>query len=222
MGSARRGLLSKYHALLGQSHRHPHPFLDGGNLLEIGSALGEVKDVNADIPLIFERRARIPSGKIVKIEFVYDKLHRWCFTCHHISHKERSCPHLTEQQRMEKRLEREAAREYDVQQGEDRTRQRDAPLNTAHDRAPTPSQMRRQEGVSSTNLGRTHRPQLENPKEPRVSRQDIREPSQRHRDSVWKQLDSRSVAHGERYYDPKQGLHQSLGEHSQHPEAEKV
>ncbi|XP_024014304.1 uncharacterized protein LOC112088236 [Eutrema salsugineum] len=77
------------------------------NFRTIGDRLGDVKAVdaraariqislNADEPLRFKIRARLQSGEVVRVEMKYEKLDRWCLTCRHISHDERSCPLLTE------------------------------------------------------------------------------------------------------------------------------
>lgn len=91
----------------------------------IGSALGQVVAVdarasrmqitlNGDRPLHFDRKVMLPSGEIVPIKLSYEKLYRWCFTCRMISHEERTCPLLSEEQRKEKRAVREAAREASI------------------------------------------------------------------------------------------------------------
>lgn len=70
--------------------------------------------LNGDLPLNFARKVNLPSGKIVPIKLSYEKLHRWCFNCKRISHEERTCHLLTDDQRQERRAAREAAREASI------------------------------------------------------------------------------------------------------------
>ncbi|XP_024016272.1 uncharacterized protein At4g02000-like [Eutrema salsugineum] len=118
------------------------------NFSVIGNRLGDVRAVdaraariqislNADEPLRFTARARLQSGEVVRVEMKYEKLDRWCLTCRHISHDERTCPFLTEDQRREKMREREAERSLAQASREDLIRDRDV------------MQMRRQAGQIS-------------------------------------------------------------------------
>lgn len=77
----------------------------------IGEALGEAKTVdvdgarvqvslNGDNPLQFERKVGFDNGDIVKVSLRYEGLHRYCFSCKRISHKERTCPELSDLDRM--------------------------------------------------------------------------------------------------------------------------
>lgn len=121
---------------------------------EIGRNLGVVRaidadtarvqvTVNVDEPLKFARKARLPSGEIVKLELKYERLFRWCFNCGHISHEERTCPSLTEAQRQERRAAREAARELTLENHEGRIRTRDSPLRVNPETASIPYRLRR-------------------------------------------------------------------------------
>lgn len=91
----------------------------------IGRVLGQVVAVdarasrmqvtlNGDCPLHFDKKVMLPSGEVVPIKLSYEKLHRWCFTCRMISHEERTCPLLTDEQRQERRTARDAAREASI------------------------------------------------------------------------------------------------------------
>ncbi|KAL0825265.1 hypothetical protein Bca101_048942 [Brassica carinata] len=62
--------------------------------------------INVDKPLQFERRIEFPNGDIGRIFFSYEGLHRYCFTCHMISHDENACPQLTPEERELKRQQR--------------------------------------------------------------------------------------------------------------------
>ncbi|KAH0911736.1 hypothetical protein HID58_035057 [Brassica napus] len=62
--------------------------------------------IEADKPLQFERRIDFPNGDIGKVTLTYEGLHRYCFTCKHISHDENSCPLLTPEERDLKRKQR--------------------------------------------------------------------------------------------------------------------
>ncbi|KAH0880514.1 LOW QUALITY PROTEIN: hypothetical protein HID58_067908, partial [Brassica napus] len=62
--------------------------------------------VNVDKPLQFERRIEFPNGDIGRIFFSYEGLHRYCFTCHMISHDENACPQLTPEERELKQQQR--------------------------------------------------------------------------------------------------------------------
>ncbi|XP_024016351.1 uncharacterized protein At4g02000-like [Eutrema salsugineum] len=106
------------------------------NFRTIGSSLGDVNavdehaarvrvSVNADAPLKFTTRARLQSGEVVKVDLKYEKPERWCLTCRHISHDEKTCPYLSEDQRREKRLEREAERNSAQAAREEQIRERD-------------------------------------------------------------------------------------------------
>lgn len=99
--------------------------------------------VNVDEPLKFARKARLPSGEIVKLELKYERLSRWCFNCGHISHEEQTYPSLTEAQRQERRAAREAARELTLENHEGRIRTRDSPLWVNPETASIPSRLRR-------------------------------------------------------------------------------
>lgn len=80
---------------------------------EIGKALGNIEktdadrakiqvSVNADAPLQFERRVGFPNGDTGMVTFIYEGLHRHCFTCKMLSHEEGTCPNLSPEQREEK------------------------------------------------------------------------------------------------------------------------
>lgn len=62
--------------------------------------------INADEPLQFERKAGYANGDVIKVNLKYEELHRHCFTCKRISHKEGTCPELTPEQREAKRIAR--------------------------------------------------------------------------------------------------------------------
>ncbi|XP_024004884.1 uncharacterized protein At4g02000-like [Eutrema salsugineum] len=106
------------------------------NFRTIGKTLGEVVvvdaraarvqvSINADEPLKFKARARLQTGEVVKVDLKYERLDRWCLTCKHISHDEKTFPLLTEEQRREKMLEREAERNLQQVAREDQTRDTD-------------------------------------------------------------------------------------------------
>lgn len=65
--------------------------------------------VDVSKPLMFDKKAVSEEGEEVLVTFKYEKLHRYCFTCKMISHEERSCPLLTEEERFQKRIERAKA-----------------------------------------------------------------------------------------------------------------
>ncbi|KAL0854297.1 hypothetical protein Bca101_059449 [Brassica carinata] len=88
----------------------------------LGSRLGHVGPVeakaakfqvelNAELPLKFALRAQLPSGEIVPVSLEYVNLHRWCHSFRLISHEDESCPSLTEQERKQGRLAKEADRD---------------------------------------------------------------------------------------------------------------
>lgn len=56
--------------------------------------------------LQFEKKAISEDGEEVTVTLKFEKLHRYCFTCKMISHEERSCPLLTEEERYQKRIDR--------------------------------------------------------------------------------------------------------------------
>ncbi|CAH2052064.1 unnamed protein product, partial [Thlaspi arvense] len=81
-----------------------------GTFKEIGKALGKVVNmdlngarmkvsINADESLQFERKVGFPNGDVGMISLVYEGLYRYCFKCKRVSHKESSCPLLTEDQK---------------------------------------------------------------------------------------------------------------------------
>lgn len=87
---------------------------------EIGDALGKVSEVDAiearilvavDVtrPLKMKKRVVLENGDEVTVSLVYEKLHRYCFTCFMISHEERDCPHLSDRQRQLNKEQRAAA-----------------------------------------------------------------------------------------------------------------
>lgn len=90
------------------------------NLFWLNEIFFEFGKSFGDEPLIFEKKAQLPSGEIVKVSLKYEKLYRWCFTCGHISHDEDSCPMLSEEQKREKRLARATSREPDSNNREDK------------------------------------------------------------------------------------------------------
>ncbi|CAE5959974.1 unnamed protein product [Arabidopsis arenosa] len=76
----------------------------------IGDAIGRVSEVdvtearvlvavNVTKPLKFKKRVLTDNGEEVMVSLTYEKLFRYCFTCHLISHEERDCPHLSENQK---------------------------------------------------------------------------------------------------------------------------
>ncbi|KAF3509536.1 hypothetical protein F2Q69_00005565 [Brassica cretica] len=75
-----------------------------GKKLNINSTKARIQvSIEADKPLQFERRIGFPNGDIGKVTLAYEGLHRYCFTCKHISHDENSCPLLTPEERDLKR-----------------------------------------------------------------------------------------------------------------------
>lgn len=95
----------------------PVHFWNDGTFTEIAKALGtklaiDAKSarihvsVNIDMPLQFEGTVGFPNGDTGKVTFLYVGLHRYCFTCKMISHDENNCSELSEEQRLQKRLER--------------------------------------------------------------------------------------------------------------------
>ncbi|KAG7594365.1 Zinc knuckle CX2CX4HX4C [Arabidopsis thaliana x Arabidopsis arenosa] len=95
----------------------PREFWSEGPLKSMGKSLGEVIcvdektgkiQVSVDVtrPLRFEKKAISSNGEEHLVTFKYEKLHRYCFTCKMISHEERSCPHLTDEDRIRLRIER--------------------------------------------------------------------------------------------------------------------
>ncbi|KAH0903074.1 hypothetical protein HID58_042577, partial [Brassica napus] len=62
--------------------------------------------IEADKSLQLERRIGFPNGDIGRVTLTYEGLHRYCFTCHHISHDENTCPQLTPAERELKRKQR--------------------------------------------------------------------------------------------------------------------
>lgn len=78
-----------------------------GKKLSIDSTKARIHvSIEADKPLQFERRIDFPNGDIGKVTLTYEGLHRYCFTCKHISHDENSCPLLTPEERDLKRKQR--------------------------------------------------------------------------------------------------------------------
>ncbi|CAE6205144.1 unnamed protein product [Arabidopsis arenosa] len=86
----------------------------------IGRALGRVSEVdvsearvlvavNVTKPLKFKKRVVTDNGKEVTVSLIYEKLYRFCFACNMISHEERDCPHLTENQKQQNKERRAAA-----------------------------------------------------------------------------------------------------------------
>lgn len=95
----------------------PREFWSEGPLKSMGKSLGEVISVDEKAgkiqvsvevtrPLRFEKKAVSSNGEEHLVSFKYEKLHRFCFTCKLISHEERSCPHLTDDDRFRLRAER--------------------------------------------------------------------------------------------------------------------
>ncbi|KAG7559082.1 Reverse transcriptase domain [Arabidopsis thaliana x Arabidopsis arenosa] len=95
----------------------PREFWSEGPLKSMGKSLGEVIcvdektgkiQVSVDVtrPLRFEKKAISSNGEEHLVTFKYEKLHRYCFTCKMISHEERSCPHLTDEDRIRLSIER--------------------------------------------------------------------------------------------------------------------
>lgn len=91
----------------------------------IGDALGETKAVdadgarvqvslNGDNPLHFESKVGFDNGDIVNVTLRYEGLYRYCFTCKRISHEERSCPELSELEKMRKKSMRADAPSLEV------------------------------------------------------------------------------------------------------------
>lgn len=64
-----------------------------------------------DEPLQFTSRAGSANGYVIRVSLNYENLHRYCFTCKMISHEERTCPELSEEQKERNRLDRIAQRE---------------------------------------------------------------------------------------------------------------
>lgn len=76
--------------------------------------------INVDEPFQFERRAGYANGDVIKVSLVYEELHRFCFTCKRISHKEGTCPELSLEQRernMIARLEQKEKEEKAAKRG---------------------------------------------------------------------------------------------------------
>ncbi|XP_024016304.1 RNA-binding protein 25-like [Eutrema salsugineum] len=65
----------------------------------------------------------------------YEKLERWCLTCRHISHDERTCLMLSEEERRAKMLEREAERNLAQLARDDQNRDRDRDILQARRQA---------------------------------------------------------------------------------------
>lgn len=100
-----------------QSKCLPPEYRNDEALRSIGSSMGEVINVDeksaklqvtVDVskPLLFDKKAISEDGEEVTVTFKYEKLHRYCFTCKMISHEERYCPLLTEEEKFQKRIER--------------------------------------------------------------------------------------------------------------------
>lgn len=89
--------------------------------IEAKSAKFQV-EINVDLPLKFALRARLPSGETVPVKLEYVNLHRWCLHCRHISHEADSCPELSENQRRDFKLAREADRDQENLSRKDFTR----------------------------------------------------------------------------------------------------
>ncbi|XP_024004846.1 uncharacterized protein LOC112081998 [Eutrema salsugineum] len=205
------------------------------NFRVIGNRLGDVRVVdaraariqislNADKPLRFTARARLQSGAVIRVEMKYEKLDRWCLTCRHISHDERTCPLLTEDQRREKMREREAERNFAQASREDLIRDRDV------------MQMRRQAGQISLPLrDRNALPLQEetrkistktkegssNPLKDKKGNQIPKErcPSDRRPDSVWNRIKTNSGYRSEsrrheRRHEPIDEIHPNIREGS--------
>ncbi|KAG2320281.1 hypothetical protein Bca52824_013494 [Brassica carinata] len=120
--------------------------------------------INADLPLKFSLRAQLPTGEIVPVSLEYVNLHRWCHSCHLISHEDETCPLLTEEQREQFRLSKEANKDQ--------------------------GQAYRKEVNRFGDLSK--RPSSVVPKLPSYHERRSGEGTQRdNRDSVWKRIDSR-------------------------------
>ncbi|XP_013608449.1 PREDICTED: protein SON-like [Brassica oleracea var. oleracea] len=125
-------------------------------------------EINAELPLKFSLCAQLPSGEIVPVSLEYVNLHRWCHSCRLISHEEDTCPTLSEEQRENHRLIKEANREANRDQGQqsrlDMNRKGDLSKRFSAAAPKAPSYLERRSGKGT---------QRDN------------------RDRVWKRMDSR-------------------------------
>lgn len=75
-------------------------------LTTIGKALGHLSgkdvdqarvrvDINGLQPLEMNMEISLPSGDLIVVDFVYEKLEKHCFTCFSLSHEKRHCPLFT-------------------------------------------------------------------------------------------------------------------------------
>ncbi|VVB02108.1 unnamed protein product [Arabis nemorensis] len=147
----------------------------------------------------------------------YEKLFRWCNTCHRISHKEKACPLLSEQQRREKLALRATAREPENISREETSRLREVTHQIPSDRSTDPSQMRRRHVLSPTDQRRSHRAGKEKEEEPHRLRAEPRPQTSHTIDNVWGRLESRDGSYREQYLPRKYGTERVVGEPSQLP-----
>lgn len=66
--------------------------------------------VSVDVtkPLKFKKKILTASGEEIVVYLIYEKLHRYCYSCFMISHEKRDCPQLTDHQRQANRKNRVA------------------------------------------------------------------------------------------------------------------
>ncbi|KAF8107034.1 hypothetical protein N665_0128s0015 [Sinapis alba] len=186
---------------------------------EIGRKLGVVRAVDAntarvqvtvivDEPLKFFRKARLPSGEIVKLELKYERLSRWCFNCGHISHEERTCPSLSEAQKKERRAAREAERDLSLENHEARTGSRDLSKRVFPETVTFPSRLRRaseaannlQEDDRSSNAARGENVHVSHHVLRNAEGFNPPRREEKDRENVWKRLDPPSRVRNNRQY----------------------
>ncbi|KAL0854232.1 hypothetical protein Bca101_059384 [Brassica carinata] len=172
----------------------------------LGSRLGQVGPVeaktakfqvelNAELPLKFALRAQLPSGEIVPVSLEYVNLHRWCHSCHLISHEVETCPRLSEAEREQHRL----AKEANMDQGQ-------------HSR------------IEANRIGDlTKRSSVAVPKVPRFNERRSGEGTQRdNRDSVWQRIDSRYAPRDDSRYAPREDYRENNRQSSREEKREDI
>ncbi|KAL0708964.1 hypothetical protein Bca4012_015942 [Brassica carinata] len=172
----------------------------------LGSRLGQVGPVeaktaklqvelNAELPLKFALRAQLPSGEIVPVTLEYVNLHRWCHSCHLISHEVETCPRLSEAEREQHRLAKEANKD----QGQ-------------HSR------------IDANRIGDlTKRSSVAVPKAPRFNERRSGERTQGdNRDSVWQRIDSRYAPRDDSRYAPREDYRENNRQSSREEKREDI
>lgn len=132
-------------------------------LVEAKTAKFQV-ELNADLPIKFALRAQLPTGEIVPVSLEYCNLHRWCHSCHLLSHEDENCPQLSEEEREQHRLAKEANKDQGPQTRNDNNKRGDLSKRLSATDQKSSSHHERHSGEGT---------QRDN------------------RDSVWKRIDSR-------------------------------